>query len=112
MLKKITYILLILVIPLGLSAQERKVQNRPYIDYRLLHYGFFVGLHTQDIELVNNGFITENGESWYADVKNYTPGLTVGVLAELRMTTHFALRLMPTMHFGQSELTFREQDQY
>ena len=97
------------MLPLAALSQERKVQNKPYIDYRRLHYGFFVGTHVQDMELVNNAFVTDNGETWYADVVNYSPGLTVGVLADLRLGTYFSLRLMPTMHFGQNNLRFREQ---
>ena len=29
------------------SGQERRVQNKPYIDERRFHYGFFVGVHDQ-----------------------------------------------------------------
>ena len=102
--------LLLMLLPLGAVAQERKVQNKPYIDYRRLHYGFFVGTHLQDMEFVNNGFVTENGESWYADIADYNPGLSVGVLADLRLGEHFSLRAMPTMHFGQNNIIFREQN--
>ena len=109
MLKKIAYILLLLVLPLTALAQERKVQNKPYIDYRRLHYGFFVGMHFQDMEFVNNAFVTDNGEMWFADVAEYSPGLSVGVLADLRLNNHFSLRLLPTMHFGQNNIQFREQ---
>lgn len=91
-------------------AQERKVQNKPYIDYRRLHYGFFVGTHLQDMEFVNNGFVTENGEVWYADIADYNPGLSVGVLADLRLGEYFSLRAIPTMHFGQNNIIFREQN--
>ena len=38
-------------------AQPRKVMNRPYIDQRPFHYGFLAGLHAQDIEFTNNGYI-------------------------------------------------------
>lgn len=110
MSRRTLYIFLLLVLPLTAFSQERKVQNRPYIDYRRLHYGFFVGTHVQDMEIVNNGFVTANGEEWYTDVSHYSPGLTVGVLAELRLGTYFSLRLMPTMHFGQNGLVFREQN--
>lgn len=96
-----------------LGAQERKVQNRPYIDMRRWHYGFLVGTHFQDIEFTNNALIhtTEEGtqEAWFADVASYTPGFSVGVLGELRMTEHVALRFVPTMHFGDKAVTFREQ---
>ena len=98
-----------LLLPQCMVAQERKLQNKPYIDYRRLHYGFFVGLHMQDMEFVNNGFVTPEGESWYADVAQYNPGFSVGVLADLRLGEHFSLRAVPAMHFGQSNIVFREQ---
>lgn len=109
-MKKILYILLLLVFPLAVFAQERKVQNKPYIDYRRLHYGFFVGVHMQDMEFMNNGFVTETGEQWYADIASYNPGFTVGVLADWRLSTHFSLRALPTLHFGQNTIVFREQE--
>ncbi len=108
MKRTITYILLLLL-PLFAFAQERKVQNKPYIDFRRLHYGFFIGTHMQDMEFINNGFVTENGETWYADIANYNPGFSVGVLADLRLNTYMALRVIPTMHFGQNLVRFREQ---
>ena len=109
-MKKFIYILLLFAFPLMLSAQERKVQNKPYIDYRRLHYGFFVGAHVQDMEFVNNGFVTADGEQWYADIAAYNPGFTVGVLADLRLGEHFSLRALPTLHFGQNTIIFREQN--
>ncbi len=91
-------------------AQERKLQNRPYIDQRRFHYGFLFGLHMQDLELKNNGYIDpESGEQWYADVDNYGPGFSVGVLGEMRLNSYLALRLVPTMHFGQKHVSFHEQ---
>ena len=108
MKRTVTYILLLLL-PLFAVAQERKVQNKPYIDFRRLHYGFFIGTHVQDMEFVNNGFVTENGESWFADIATYNPGFSVGVLADLRLNTYMSLRAIPTMHFGQNIVRFREQ---
>ena len=109
MKRTVTYILLLLL-PLFAVAQERKVQNKPYIDFRRLHYGFFIGTHMQDMEFVNNGFVTENGESWFADIATYNPGFSVGVLADLRLNTYMALRAIPTMHFGQNIVRFREKE--
>ena len=37
------------------TAQEKRVQNKPYIDLRPLHLGIHVGLNLQDIELENVG---------------------------------------------------------
>lgn len=103
-------LILLLVLPVVTLAQERKVQNKPYIDYRRLHYGFFVGVHMQDLELVNNGYVTPEGQQWYADVPSYSPGFSVGVLADLRINSHLSLRLIPTMHFGDKTVVFREQN--
>lgn len=99
--------------PQQLVAQERKVQNRPYIDMRRWHYGFLFGVHVQDLEFVNNGYLhtPEEGvqESWFADVPAYTPGFSVGVLGELRLTEHLSLRIIPTMYFGDKTVLFSEQ---
>lgn len=101
---------LLLALPVVMSGQERKVQNKPYIDYRRLHYGFFVGVHMQDLELTNNGYVTPEGQQWYADVASYSPGFSVGVLADLRINSFLSLRLIPTMHFGDKVVVFREQN--
>lgn len=102
--------LCLIVLACGVDAQERKVQNRPYIDQRRLHYGFFIGAHMQDLEFRNNGYIdAETGEQWYAETDSYSPGFTVGVLGELRINTYLALRLTPTLNFGQKHVTFHEQ---
>ena len=103
-------LLLALMSATALYAQQRKVQNRPYLDQRRLHYGFLFGFHMQDLELRNNGHIDpQTGEQWYSDVDNYNPGFSVGVLGELRLTNHLALRVTPTMHFGQKHVMFHEQ---
>ena len=93
-----------------LPAQTRKVQNRPYIDQRLWHYGFLVGLHVQDYKIVNNGFVTDDGEVWFADVSEYSPGFSVGVLGELYLNKYMALRFIPTLSFGDKRVIWREQE--
>ena len=54
--------------------------------------------------------VTENGEMWFADIAQYNPGFSVGVLADLRLGNHFSLRASPTLHFGQNSIVFREQN--
>lgn len=95
---------------MGVNAQIKKIQNRPYIDQRRLHYGFLIGFHTQDLKFENNGYITKDGESWFADVPSYSPGFSVGVLGELYLTKDLALRLIPTLHFGDKTVIFKEQN--
>ncbi len=93
-----------------MAAQELRIQNRPYLDNRFLHYGFFIGLNMMDMEVVNNGYIDPTtGERWYTDVDNFQPGFTVGVLGEIRLHKYLGLRFLPTIHFGQKHLSFHEQ---
>lgn len=89
------------------QAQTRKVMNRPYIDQRKFHYGFLAGMHLQDIELVQNGYKDAGGNEWYAETPNYEPGFSVGILGEFYLTKNLALRIIPSMHFGTKNLTFR-----
>ena len=89
------------------QAQTRKVMNRPYIDQRRFHYGFLAGVQLQDIELEQNGYMDENGNQWFAEVPNYEPGFSVGILGEFYLTKHLALRVIPSMHFGTKKVTFR-----
>lgn len=109
-MKRFLVFIFCLVTLFNVMAQEQKVQHRPYLDQRKFHWGFLFGLHIQDLELKNNGYIDpESGEQWYADVDNYNPGFSVGVLGEMRLNRYLALRLIPTMHFGQKHITFHEQ---
>lgn len=91
-----------------LSAQERQIQHKPFIDERPWHYGFYVGLHDQGLKLINNGWIDPStGAQWIADNDRQNFGFSVGVLADWRLTRHLALRFVPGLHFGSKHVTFR-----
>lgn len=91
----------------AVKAQTRRVMNRPYIDQRRFHYGFLAGLNLQDIELQQNGYKDPNGNQWFAEAPNFEPGFSVGILGEFYLTKHLALRVIPTMHFGTKNMTYR-----
>lgn len=114
MSRLLTLLLSIVLTVLTATAQERKPQNKPYIDLRPMHFGISVGFHMQDIELRNVGpqLITlEDGttieEMVVCDQDNWNPGFSVGVLADQLLTKHLSIRLSPTMHFGAKHLMFR-----
>lgn len=99
-------------------AQERLAQNKPYIDLRPLHFGILVGMHLQDIEFENVGPQTvtapdgtQSVQTILCDADKWNPGFSVGVLAELRLNSHFSARFTPTMHFGAKHLVFRNLTQ-
>ncbi|MBR7013432.1 MAG: outer membrane beta-barrel protein, partial [Prevotella sp.] len=102
MRNKYLHILLLLCLCLTANAQERRVENRPYVDLRPFHFGVMVGTHLQDIEFTNVGpqLITlEDGTTTeklvMCDQDRWDTGFTVGVLGEFRLHQHFQLRVAP-----------------
>jgi len=109
-IKRFIFLIVSLLAVAAGMAQERRVQHRPYLDNRRLHWGFMFGLQMQDMEVKNNGNIDPTtGEQWYCDVDTYSPGFTVGILGELRLNRLLALRATPTLYFGQKRLWMHEQ---
>ena len=108
-LRAVALMFVFMVVAQSSYAQKRKVMNRPYIDQRKFHYGFLAGMHLQDIELEQNGFVNEAGDQWFAETPNYEPGFSVGILGEFYLTKNLGLRIIPTMHFGTKNVTFRNE---
>jgi len=97
------------LITFGLQAQlNDKVLNRPYADQKRIHLGFSVGVACQNLNITNNGYISPEGNAWYADVPSISPGFTVGVLADLRLSKYLNLRLSPGMQFGSKTIKFHD----
>ena len=92
-----------------LTAQHRKLQNLPYVDNKVIHFGFTVGFHTQDLLLTQSGSENEDGEVWFSEIPNYSPGFSVGLIADLYLSHFVNLRLIPTIHLGSKDFVFKEQ---
>ncbi len=91
----------------SVCAQDNDmILNRPYADAKRVHFGFSVGMNFQNLAITNNGFITNDGDEWYADVPSHSPGFSVNVLADLRLADHFNLRLSPGLYFGNKVVKF------
>lgn len=81
-----------------------KLLNRPYADLRRWHLGFSVGLHTQDIAFAHNGFVTDDGETWFMEQPDFQPGFCVNGLVDFRLNNYFNIRLSPGMYFGNRNI--------
>lgn len=98
-----------LAFPLTLTAQEARVQNRPYTDLRPLHFGIVVGTNLQETEFRNVGLTTlKTGEKSeiYCDQDSWDMGFNVGVLMEARISQYFAFRVAPQLYFGAHNYRF------
>ena len=96
---------------LAFARPGDKLMNRPYADLKLWHLGFSVGMHFQDLKFTHNGFVTEDGQQWVAEVPGYDPGFCVNVLADLRLHQYFNLRLSPGMYFGSKRVEMIDYNQ-
>lgn len=104
--KRTTILLLLLALVLNLSAQKKRVQNLQHVDFKLLHFGFTLGLHTQEFVVEPSGYKDENGVVWYGDINSPAAGFTVGIISDLRLNEDFNLRFVPTLNFGDRPITF------
>lgn len=109
MIKRATYLILLILVSGNLSGQHRKLQHRPYADQRLFHLGFTLGLHTQDLILTQSGFVNDNGEVWFSEIPAYSPGFTVGIIGDMYLNRFMNLRLIPSIYLGDKKFVFKEQ---
>jgi len=91
-----------------LFAQSQKVKNQPYADQKIFHYGFMMGVHSQDLEFFHTGITTPKGETWFAEIPNHNPGFNVGLIGDLYLTPVLNLRFSPSLYFGDKNIVFRE----
>ncbi len=88
-------------------------------DNRLYHFGFILGMNTMDFNVSNSGIITTQdgeiweegnetpGEIWYGEDTKFSPGFSVGIIADLRIFSWLDLRFTPTLFFNSRDLVFR-----
>ncbi len=95
---------------LNAFAQKERVKNQPYGDQRLYHFGITVGLNAQDMILTNSGYTGNNGETWFCEIPDYSLGFNAGLIADLYLNSFINLRFTPTIHFGDKQFTFKEEN--
>lgn len=103
----ISIVTLLLFFSFALFSQKYKEQNLPTVDFKRLHFGFSVGLHTQNI-LFDHIDQTALNKQWYAEIPSYTPGFSVGLVSDLSLSRYFNLRFVPSLHFGSKDVSFKK----
>lgn len=102
-------LLFISILP-AYSRPGDKPVNRPYADLRRFNLGFSVGTHIQDLSFTHNGYISQDGAQWVAEVPDFSPGFCVNVLANLRLHKYASLRFSPGMYFGSKGITMLDHN--
>lgn len=103
-MKRFRTYLLITLLSIAFSGQavnlHRRLDHLPYADGKAWHLGFSVGMHVQDISVVHNGFVTEEGRTWFVDQPSYSPGFCINGLIDFRLNDYFNLRFSPGLWYG------------
>ena len=80
--------------------------NLPYVDQKLIHFGFLLGMNTMDFG-VTQSRDTIGGKVYDVGVSQLKPGFSVGIISDLRLSRYLNLRFTPTLHFADRQLTFK-----
>ena len=104
--RHIVFLVLLIWASTTVAQDNDKILNRQYADMKRIHYGFSVGANFQDLLITNNGYVSDDGQSWFASVPNHSPGFSVNVLADLRISNHLNLRFSPGMYFGNKVVKY------
>lgn len=124
-MKKLISIIVLLYLAVNSFAQIQRVKNLTTFDDKRVHFGFTIGINTTDFRLAHYRPIGENPEfsQWtgkmsegevavdkntvvQADVAELVPGLTVGIVTNLRLGEYFDLRFLPGLSFGERRLVY------
>lgn len=92
-----------------LVAMPIKSQNNPYVDDKLVHFGFSLGVDflSYGVEEADSLLQLErHGTVYHARTSNVGVGFSVGFISDLRLSRHLNLRFCPGMHFGERTITY------
>lgn len=95
------------------SAQQ--AQNRPYVDDKLFHFGFQLGMNLSSFIVSNTEDSIQNpitGETdvYHARVSNLLPGFHVGFVTDLRLCRYLNLRFCPGLMFSSRTISYVKCD--
>jgi hypothetical protein len=95
----------------AMGAQAQVAQNRPYVDDKLFHFGFQLGINfasfgVTDSEIPQTNPITGVTEIYHARVSSILPGFHVGFVTDLRLCSYLNLRFCPGLAFSQRTLSY------
>lgn len=100
-MKKLWIIVCLLLISLGSRAQ----MNNPYVDDKIVHFGFSLGVNFMAYGVTDSNMPID-GEVYHARTSSIMPGFSVGFVTDLRLSRHLNLRFIPNLNFGQKTITY------
>jgi hypothetical protein len=82
-------------------------QNNSLFDTRRLSYGFVIGIHTTAYQVnYSEKFVTPKFDTLHSVLASFSPGFSLGFLANLKLFEYLDLRLMPKASFYNHKLIY------
>lgn len=97
------FALLVAILPL-------KAQHNPYVDDKLYHFGFSLGVDVLSYGVEEADSLMQMntfGSVYHARTSTPGVGFSVGFIADLRLARYLNLRFCPSMHFGERTITYK-----
>ena len=102
-----------------LAIGKTYAQNNPYVDDKLVHFGFFLGLDMLSYNIQENDTLTQatllqtlddqpnnNQDIYHPRTSTIGAGFQVGGIVDLRLNRFLNLRFTPSLHFGERTITY------
>ena len=108
-MKSERYILALVLCALSLGTSAQEGMNRPYIDDKLFHFGFQLGVNFTSFGVTDSQVpvdMRETTDILHARVSGVMPGFHVGFVTDLRLCKYLNLRFTPGMQFSSRTLSF------
>lgn len=127
-MKRIFLFLFLLGLVNNVYCQVWGIPNLTTFDDRRIHFGFTLGINTLDLKFSHYNTLDDNvqfnadevkaldndwlleldsvGRAVRGDIATLTPGFTVGIVTNLRLTESLDLRFLPGLSFGNRKVVY------
>lgn len=94
------------------QATPCRGQNNPFVDDKLFHMGFQLGLNLMSYGITdsNQPIAPLGDEVLYARVSSLLPGFCVAFVMDVRLSKHLNLRITPGLEFAQRTISYATKD--
>lgn len=102
-----------------LAIGQAQAQNNPYVDDKLVHFGFFLGLDMLSYNIQENDSLTQaellqtlddkpdnDTDIYHPRASAIGAGFQVGGIVDLRLNRYLNLRFTPSLHFGERTINY------
>lgn len=96
-----------------LLVKAQEAQNTPYVDDRIVHFGFSIGVDFGGYSVREMGEpVNVNDTMTIVHVRssNIGVGFAVGFITDVRLCRFLNLRLCPSLHFSERSLNFKSEN--